>query len=179
MQQLSAASQIILLQKQSSDRQCQRRTNSITEYVSQPICDFAKGGQEQACTRITRLFVRLFGWLFSCPIHRKWLLTVPQRSHLQVKPVSRLDQTRIEEYLVQQVFCTVDTGSCFGIPQLSYGKSILKLSSLSIVLASNLRQPSVVGVRSASRNCTGAFLQRGININHKHVSFLSQLLYSR
>ena len=68
-------------------------------------------GQEQACTRITWLFVCLF--LRSAPC-QKWLNTqengcwLPPRANVitsKVKPFSRPDNARKEEWLVQPAFC--------------------------------------------------------------------------
>ena len=55
-------------------------------------------------------------WLSPCregPIHRKMIVDCPLVITSKVKPFSRLDKTRKEEWLVQPVFCIVDTGSCF------------------------------------------------------------------
>ena len=54
-------------------------------------------------------------WLSPCregPIHRKMIVDCPLVITSKVKPFSRLDKTRKEEWLVQPVFCIVDTGSC-------------------------------------------------------------------
>ena len=64
-------------------------------------------GQEQAWTRITRLF----GCSFGChhaengPMHRKMVIDCPLVITSKVKPFSRPGKTRKEEWLVQTVFC--------------------------------------------------------------------------
>ena len=71
-------------------------------------------GNRQACTRISRLFV----WLFGCQhaenglIHRKLDVDYPLAITSIGKPFFKPDQTRKEEHLVHPVFCIVDTGSC-------------------------------------------------------------------
>ena len=79
-------------------------------------------GQEQAWTRITRLF----GCSFGChhaengPIHKKMVVECPLAIISKVwEIVFRPDKAGREEWLVQPVFCIVDTGSCYH-PSLNY-----------------------------------------------------------
>ena len=71
-------------------------------------------GQEQACTRITRLFVCLFVRYHAenGPIHRKMVVACPLVITSKVKFFFRPNKTRKGEWMVQPVFCIVDTGSC-------------------------------------------------------------------
>ena len=71
-------------------------------------------GQEQACTRITRLFVRLFvrHHAENGPIQRKMVVDCPLVITTKVKLFFRPDKTRKKELMVQPVFCIVDAGSC-------------------------------------------------------------------
>ena len=72
-------------------------------------------GQEQACTRITWLFVRLFvcHHAENGPIHRKMVVDCPLVITSKVKLFFRPDKTRKMEWMVQPVFCIVDAGSCY------------------------------------------------------------------
>ena len=71
-------------------------------------------GQEQACTRITQLFVRLFvcHHAKNGPIHRTMVVDCPLVITFKVKLIFRPDKTRKKEWMVQPVFCIVDAGSC-------------------------------------------------------------------
>ena len=72
-------------------------------------------GQEQACYRITQLFV----CSFVChdakngPIHRKMFVDCPLMNTSKVKLFFRPDKTRKREWMIQVIFCIVDAGSCF------------------------------------------------------------------
>ena len=86
--------------------------SSLSEDCCENIAkDCLLTGQEQACSRITRLFVCLFVCRHAQNglIHRKMVVTAPHWSHPYEKPFYRPDRTRKE---VQPVFCIVDTGSC-------------------------------------------------------------------
>ena len=76
-------------------------------------------GQEQACTRISRLFVCLFVryHVENGPIHRKMVVDCPLVITSKVNPFSRPYQTRNVELLVKSVFCIVGTGSSFAVNQ--------------------------------------------------------------
>ena len=70
-------------------------------------------GQEQACTRITRLFVCHHAENGS--IHRTMVVDCPLVITSKVKLIFRPDKTRKKEWMVQPVFCIVDAGSCYFI----------------------------------------------------------------
>ena len=71
-------------------------------------------GQEQACTRFTRLVVRLFvcHHAENGPIHRKMVVACPLVITSEIKFFFRPNPTRKGEWMVHPVFCIVDTGSC-------------------------------------------------------------------
>ena len=71
-------------------------------------------GQEQAYTRITRLFVCSFVTTPKMAQYTgKCLLTPPLVITSKMKPFSRPNKTGKDEWMVHPVFCVVDTGSCF------------------------------------------------------------------
>ena len=84
--------------------------SSLSEDCCENIAkDCLLTGQEQACSKITWLFVCLFvcHHAENGPIHRKMVVDCPL-----VKLFFRPDKTRKKEWMVQPVFCIVDTGSC-------------------------------------------------------------------
>ena len=82
-------------------------------------------GQGQACSRITRLFVRLFvrHHAENGPIHRKMVVDCPLVIISKVKLFFRPDKTRKKEWMVQPVFCIVDAGSCLRFVPSLFWKS--------------------------------------------------------
>ena len=68
-------------------------------------------GQEQACSRFTRLFVR--DHAKNGPIHRKMVVACPLVITSKVELFFRPDNTRKEEWMVQPVVGKVDTWSCY------------------------------------------------------------------
>jgi len=81
-------------------------------------------GQEQACSRITWLFVRLFvcHHAKNGPIRRKMVIDYPLVITSKVKLFFRPDKTRKKKWMVQPVFCIVDAGSRFKLTAtLTYG----------------------------------------------------------
>ena len=73
-------------------------------------------GQEQACSRFTRLFVR--DHAKNGPIHRKMVVACPLVITSKVKFFFRPNKTRKGEWMVQPVFCIVDIGSCLIMIQI-------------------------------------------------------------
>ena len=95
-------------------------TSQSSEKSSLIAEDCLLTGQEQACFRITRLFVCFFCWL-SSPC-QKWPNTqengcwLPHSDHIHSwNPFP--DQTRpgMRNYWSSHFFCIVDTGSCFNL----------------------------------------------------------------